>query len=122
MRHYWIKLALYNGEDSTAMFSLFMRNYHNQGLIRIVHEAARHANNTVTTPAKETFIHLLLADKKHADRTQIDSRVQNAALFMGAAVGPNEDYLRIHDGIYSSIGLVSKEKEAEDRGAEGLRS
>lgn len=99
------------------MFTLFLKNYHDQNLIRRVREETRLANIIVPTLARETFAPLLLAEGKYVDRAEIDACARNTALFLDITVGLNEDYRRICDSIYVSMGQVSKEKQADDREA-----
>lgn len=105
-------------QETLARFSLLLQNYHDQGLIKRVCESTKLANAMVTIPATEAFIHPSLDDKKHADLAQIETCIRNAAIFMGIVICPNEGYRLIRDGIYISINIVLKEKEAEDRETE----
>lgn len=57
----------------------------------------------------------LLEEGEYIDRTAIGACVRHAISFLGIPVGQSDDYHRIRDGIYSSMGQVSNEKLAEDR-------
>lgn len=49
---------------------------------------------------------------------EINSCICSVANFLDVIVGHNDDYRCIRDGIYESMGQVSKENLAEDREAE----
>lgn len=85
------------------MFTLLLRNYHDQGLVRRVWEATRLDDINVPTAARETFVPPLLADGKHLDRAEIDACARNALHFLGISVGLNDEYHCIQDGIYASM-------------------
>lgn len=72
---------------------------------------------TVLIPVKETFILPLLEDRQHIDRASIDALCLWCRNFLGIIVGRNEEYCRIYDSIFASMGQVSKEKLVEDKKA-----
>lgn len=112
-----MKSPTYSDGSPNTMLARYLINYNDQKFIKRVCARARAAKIMIVILAQETFQPPLLHDGQHPHLAAIDTFVRQSTNILSIPTGPNNEFMRICDGIYVSLSLVANEKLAKDKEA-----